>query len=174
LSQNEIFTTFLTKFKEEFQTIYLYPNNQQIEDLFRKVKNKINISDSVENFERQFFINFLKEIISMVKMEILNHKNFIFEELKEKKIWKPLAKIILLKRIEELKNCQVEKKGKKYYVQELKKTYFGEFIMEKLQFSRRKVLKEDEYDKVINAIKKLNYEIPIVIQPTETERFFEK
>ncbi len=174
MSQEEKYINFLTKFKTEFQTFYSDPNNQQIEKIFQKLKNKINSTNSLENYERQFFISFLKEVISMVKKEELNHRDFIFEELKKNKIWIPLVKIILLKRIEELKNCQVEKKGKKYYIQELKRTYFGEFIMEKLDFSRKSVLNQEEYEKIISAIKKLNYELPIVVQPTETESFFKK
>ncbi|TXT66887.1 MAG: hypothetical protein BAJALOKI1v1_250014 [Promethearchaeota archaeon] len=129
---------------------------------------------SIDNFKRQFFINFLKKIGNLVRHDELPHRNFDLERLKKKDLWKPLAKIILLKRIEELKNAQVEKKGKKYYVEDLKNTYFGEYIMEKLQFARRSVLEESEYNKIVAAIKKLNYEVPIVIQPTTTEKFFEK
>jgi hypothetical protein len=149
-------------------------DNKSINRLFSRLRSQIDSNISIENFKRQYFTKFLKEINYMVKNEDLNHRDFDFEELKKRKLWKPLAKIILLKRIEELKNAQVEKKGKKYYVKDLKKTYFGRYIMDRLKFSRRTVLDEKEYEKVVAAIKKLNYEIPIVVQPTETELFFEE
>jgi hypothetical protein len=114
----------------------------------------------------------LKEITYLVKEDVINHRDFEINTLKKDIKWKPLAKLILLKRIKELKNSQVEKKGKKYYIEDLKNTYFGKFIMDKLDYSRRKVLEEEEYEKIVKAIKKLKYEVPIVVQPTETEKFF--
>lgn len=157
-----------------FQDFYVSSKNAQIEALITKLRGKLQDHGSLERFKRQFFPNFLKGVISLVKHDDLDHRNFDFESLKNEKSYKPLVKVILLKRIEELKNAQVEKKGTKYYVDELKKTYFGKYIMESLEFSRRTVLKKEEYDEVVEAIKKLNYEVPIVIHPTKSELFFKE
>jgi phage host-nuclease inhibitor protein Gam len=158
--------------KDEFYRFFSVQKHAEIERIFTNLNNQLNHLTSVENFKRQFFINLLKEITYLVKEDVINHRDFEIDTLKKDNKWKPLAKLILLKRIKELKNSQVEKKGKKYYIEDLKNTYFGKFITDRLDYSRRKVLEEDEYEKIVKAIKKLNYEVPIVVQPTETEKFF--
>jgi hypothetical protein len=175
MDKNPQISVICKEVKENFfENYYLKSKNPRIDALIANLKNELQNNGSVESFKRQFFVNFLKGIISLVKQDDLNHRDFDFEAIKANQSYKALAKVILLKRIEELKNAQVEKKGKKYYVEDLKKTYFGKYIMDGLDFSRRSVLQEDEYDKVVAAIKKLNYEVPIVIQPTTTEDFFKK
>ncbi len=164
---------FTVNLKKQIQKYYENTNEKIIEDLFSKLTNQITDTSSIENFKRKYFTAFLKNISLMVKDDKLNHRDFDLEALKQEKSWKPLAKIILLKRIKELKNSQVKKKGKKYYVKDLKETYFGDYIMKRLKFGRRTVLEEEEYNRVVKAIEKLNYEVPIVVQPTETELFFE-
>lgn len=167
-------TIFCKKVKDEFfEEFYFNSEEKRIAHLISELKSQIPSDISLDNFKRQFFTGFIKGIISLIKENELNHRDFDLDALKQRKAWKTLAKVILLKRIKELKNCQVEKKGKKYYIQDLKDTYFGEYILRRLKVSlRRSVLKEDEYNRIVKAIKKLGYEVPIVVQPTETELFF--
>jgi hypothetical protein len=173
MDKNPQISIVCDEIKEEFfQKYYSKSKDKRIDTLITNLKSELQNNGSIEDFKRKFFPNFLKGVISLVKHDEINHRDFDFESMKNNKTYKTLAKVILLKRIEELKNAQVEKKGKKYYVEELKKTYFGEYIMDNLDFSRRSVLMEDEYNAVVAAIKKLNYEVPIVVQPTKTELFF--
>ncbi|MGV9205239.1 MAG: hypothetical protein ACOC44_14600 [Promethearchaeia archaeon] len=165
---------FCKKVKDGFfGEIYSKSSEKKVEYLISSLKNKLQDNVSLDNFKRQFFTAFIKGVISLIKNNELDHRDFDLETLKQKKAWKALAKVILYKRIKELKNCQVEKKGKKYYVEDLKDTYFGKYIMERLKFSlRRSVLNKREYGRIVKAIEKLGYEVPVVVQPTETEKFF--
>lgn len=165
--------TIKNKFEEDIQGIYL-GKDDKIKDLFINANEHAKNSASLKDFKRKLSIYFLKEITLMLKNNELDLNDFFLDALKTSEFWKPLAKLVLLKRIDELKNCKVLKKGKKYDVSDLKDTFFGQFIMNKLKISRRTILAEEEYFKITSAIKKLKYEIPIVVQPTETEKFFSK
>ncbi len=168
------YAMFCQKVEEKFfQEFYAKSSEGKIEALISELKSKIPDDITLDNFKRQFFTDFIKGIISLIKDDVLNHRDFDLKALKERKAWKTLAKVILYKRIKELQDCQVEKKGKKYYIQELKDTYFGTFIMKRLELSlRRTVLEENEYNKIVKVIQKLEYKVPVIVQPTETERFF--
>lgn len=172
MSENQEIEDILKRFQDGFKKIY-FGANEEIGKLFLIIKEDAREAKSIDAFKRKLKMNFLKELIYMIKNDEVDHNDFYLEELKKSDFWRPIAKLILLKRINELKNCHVEKKGKKFDVSQLRETYFGKFIMDKLKFSRRSVLNEDEYDRMIKAIKKLNYEVPVVIQPTETEKFFD-
>ena len=115
----------------------------------------------------------LKEITITLKSGEINHADFFLDNMRENVLWQPLIKLILAKRIEELKQCKVLKKGRKYNISGLKETYLGKYIVDKLGFTRRTIISDQEYEKLISIIKKLKYEIPVIIQPTETEKFFE-
>lgn len=160
----------IKSFKEEFDKIFLGKEN--INQVFQNVQNSIGEYVSVEDFKRKFSLYLLKEITLMLKNEEINHNDFFLHNMRENALWHPLTKLILAKRIEELKKCKVLKKGKKYDISGLKKTYLGNVIADKLGFTRRSVLSDQEYEKIISTIKKLKYEVPVTIQPTETEKFF--
>jgi len=159
-------------FLDEFNQIYL-GNIDDIKSIILNAKNDVQEYISTDDFKRKFSMNFLKEITIMLKNEEINHTNFLLDAMKSNEFWQPLAKLILVKRIDELKKCKVLKKGRKYNISGLKETFLGKFIIDRLNFTRRSVVNDAEYDKITNAIKKLKYEVPVVIQPTETEKFFE-
>ena len=171
--QNNDIGQIVKSLKKGFQEIYLGKIND-IEHIFLSARNAVQDYISLNDFKRKYSMNFLKEITIMLKNEELNHQDFFLEVTREDKFWQPLTKLIIAKRIEELKRCKVLKKGKTYNVSELKSTYLGKFILDKLGFPRRISLNNQEYEKLINTIKKLKYEVPVVIQPTETEKFFRK
>jgi hypothetical protein len=169
--ENNEFNEAIKEFKDNVQGIYL-GNEENFKDLFIAAQKQAEIAISLDDFKRRLSLYIIKELSIMVKKNELDHRDFFLDGLKNSEFWKPLAKLVLFKRIEELKNCKVLKKGKKYDVSGLKETFFGKYIMERLKFERRTVLMDEEYTKITNAIKKLNYEVPVVIQPTETEKFF--
>ncbi len=159
-------------FKEEFQQIFL-GDKVIIDKLVQNANESVGKCLNLEDFKRRFFLNLLKEITIMLKSEEISHKDFFLDNMRENLLWQPLVKIILAKRIEELKQCKVLKKGRKYNISGLKDTYLGKIIVDKLGYIRRSTISELEYDKLISIIKKLNYEIPVIVEPTETEKFFE-
>ncbi|MBY9004321.1 MAG: hypothetical protein KGD73_10145 [Candidatus Lokiarchaeota archaeon] len=159
-------------FKEEFQQIFL-GNKSVIDQVLHNAKEVVGKCLNLDDFKRKFAINLLKEITLMLKAEEINHKDFFLDNMRENVLWQPIVKVILAKRIEELKKCKVLKKGKKYNISGLKETYLGKMIVDKLGFTRRSIISDLEYDKLISIIKKLKYEIPVIVQPTETEKFFE-
>ena len=162
----------IKSFKSDFQEIYLGSVNN-IKPIYLSAQNAVQNYLSEDDFKRKFSMNFLKEITLMLKNEELRHRDFFLEVMRENEFWQPLIKLILVKRIEELKKCKVIKKGRKYDISDLKATYLGKFIIDKFEFTRRSMLNDQEYNKLINTIKKLKYEVPVVILPTETEKFFE-
>ncbi len=159
------------KFREDVQGLYL-AKLEYLDQIFTFAQEQAKNHVSMEDFERKMSFNFLKEIILRVKNDELSHKDFFLEGLKSSDFWKPLAKLVLFKRIEELRKCKVLKKGKKYDVSGLKETFIGKYIMDRLKFERRSMLDEIEYLKITSAIKKLKYEVPLLIEPTTTEKFF--
>ncbi len=161
----------IKSFKEEFDKIFLGKVNI-IDKVFQSVKNSIKKYISIDDFKRKFSLNFLKEITIMLKNEEINHNDFFLDNMRGNAIWQTLIKLILAKRIEELKKCKVLKKGKKFDISGLKKTYLGNIIANKLGYTRRSALSNQEYEKIITTIKKLKYEVPVTVQPTETEKFF--
>ena len=163
--------TIIEAFKKNFKEIF----SGKIDNLahaFQNAKDNIQDYETIDEFKRKFIINFLKELTFMLKNLELKHQDFMLNSMRDKKIWQPVAKLILLQRISELKNCKVLKKGKKYNISDLKSTLLGKMILDRLDFTRRSILNEDEYIKVTNAIKRLKYEIPVVVQPTATEKYF--
>ena len=169
--ENKEFSEAINEFKDDVQGIYL-GNEDNIKELFITAQKQAETAISLSDFKRKLSLYFIKEISIRVKNDELDHRDFFLDGLKNSELWKPLAKLVLFKRIEELRNCKVLKKGKKYDVSGLKETFFGNYIMERLKLERRSILMDEEYTKITNAIKRLNYEVPVVIQPTETERFF--
>ena len=157
-------------FREEFGKIFI--GKIDIDQVILSVKNSVKDYVSAEDFKRKFSLYFLKEITIMLKNEEINHNDFFLDNMRESALWQTLTKLILAKRIEELKKCKVLKKGKKYDISGLRKTYLGNVIVDKLGFARRSVLSDQEYETIITTIKKLKYEVPVTIQPTETEKFF--
>jgi len=169
--ENKEFNEAIKEFKDDVQGIYL-GSEDNIKELFFTAQKQAETAISLDDFKRKLSLYFIKELSIMVKNDEFDHRDFFLDGLKNSEFWKPLAKLVLFKRIEELRNCKVLKKGKKYDVSGLKETFFGKYIMERLKFERRSILMDDEYTKITNAIKKLNYEVPVVIEPTETEKFF--
>jgi len=171
MSMSENIDSIVKSFREEFDKIII-GKIENIDLIFQNIKRSITDFVSVDDFKRRFSLFFLKEITLMLKNEEINHSNFYLDNMRENVLWQPLTKLILAKRIEELKKCKVLKKGKKYDISGLKETYLGNMIADKLGFARRAILSDLEYENVITTIKKLKYEVPVTIQPTETEKFF--
>ena len=161
----------IESFKEELQQIFLGPKDK-MNQILQNTKSLVGTCANINDFKRKYAINLLKEITLMIKNEEIHHEDFFLDTMREKTLWQPIVKLILAKRIEELKQCKVLKKGRKYNISGLKETYLGKMIADKLDFSRRTIVSDQEYDKLINIIKKLRYEVPVIIQPTETEKFF--
>jgi len=158
-------------FIDEFEQIYL-GKMDDMKSVFLSAKNDVQKYVSSDDFKRRFSMNFLKELTVMLKNEEINHHDFLLDTMKSNEFWQPIAKLILVKRIDELKHCKILKKGRKYNISGLKETFLGKFITDRLGFTRRSIVNDTDYNKITNAIKKLKYEVPIVIQPTETEKFF--
>lgn len=169
--ENEV-KPIIESFKEDFQQIFL-GNKDKVDQVLQNAKGLVGNYLNIEDFKRKFSLYLLKEITITLKSGEINHKDFFLDNMRENVLWQPLIKLILAKRIEELKQCKVLKKGRKYNISGLKETYLGKFIVDKLGFTRRTIISDQEYEKLINIIKKLKYEIPVIIQPTETEKFFE-
>jgi len=169
--ENEV-KPIIESFKVEFQQIFL-GNKDKVDQVLQNAKGLVENYLNLEDFKRKFSLYLLKEITIMLKNGEINHSDFFLDNMRENVLWQPLIKLIFAKRIEELKQCKVLKKGRKYNISGLKETYLGKFIADKLGFNRRTIISDQEYEKLINIIKKLKYEIPVIIQPTETEKFFE-
>jgi len=164
--------TIIEEFKISFKEIYAR-GIDNLAHMFQNAKDNVQDYETIDEFKRKYIINFLKELSFMLKNLQLRHQDFNLNSMKDKKFWQPIAKLILLQRISELKNCKVLKKGKKYNITDIKNTLLGKMILDRLDFTRRSILNEDEYVKVTNGIKKLKYEVPVVVQPTATEKYFE-
>ncbi len=169
--ENEV-KPIIESFKEELQQIFL-GNKDKVNQVLQNAKGLVGNYLNLEDFKRKFSLYLLKELTLMLKNGEINHADFFLDNMRENVLWQPLIKLIFAKRIEELKQCKVLKKGKKYNISGLKETYLGKFIADKLGFTRRTIISDQEYEKLISIIKKLKYEIPVIIQPTETEKFFE-
>ncbi len=169
--ENEV-KPIIESFKEELQQIFL-GNKDKVNQVLQNAKGLVGNYLNLEDFKRKFSLYLLKELTLMLKNGEINHADFFLDNMRENVLWQPLIKLIFAKRIEELKQCKVLKKGKKYNISGLKETYLGKFIADKLGFTRRTIVSDQEYEKLISIIKKLKYEIPVIIQPTETEKFFE-
>ena len=169
--ENEV-KPIIESFKEELQQIFL-GNKDKVNQVLQNAKGLVGKYLNLEDFKRKFSLYLLKELTIMLKNGEINHSDFFLDNMRDNVLWQPLIKLIFAKRIEELKQCKVLKKGKKYNISGLKETYLGKFIADKLGFTRRTIVSDQEYEKLIGVIKKLKYEIPVIIQPTETEKFFE-
>jgi len=169
--ENEV-KPIIESFKEELQQIFL-GNKDKVNQVLQNAKGLVGKYLNLEDFKRKFSLYLLKELTIMLKNGEINHADFFLDNMRENVLWQPLIKLIFAKRIEELKQCKVLKKGKKFNISGLKETYLGKFIADKLGFTRRTIVSDQEYEKLISIIKKLKYEIPVIIQPTETEKFFE-
>ena len=173
MTENVDVEKVLNDLRAEVEMFY-FGDQTKIKELYSSALELSKNYTSIEDLKRRVSINFLKEIALMLKNDELNHGDFFLDKLKDSEFWKPLAKMVLLKRIEELKKCKILKKGKKLDVSGLKETHFGKFVMDKLNFGRRSVVSEEEYKKITDALKKLKFDLPVVVNPTETEKFFSK
>lgn len=114
----------------------------------------------------------LREISNRIRLDNLDHRAFNLDTMKTLPSWGPLVKIVLAKRLEELKTCKIVQIGKKFDITDIKKSFFGNLIAEKLGYSRRAILTNIEYQGIITQIKKINCEPPVIIKPTATEKYF--
>lgn len=173
--QTKEFEKELSRLKGDFKRIY-EDGSQNIDSIFNQVHQTVISSkcSSLDEYNRRMTIELLKTLAKLIKFDELNHRSFNIENLKKDEFWAKLKKIILAKRIEELKSCKISKKGKKIDISELKCTYLGMFIVKNLGFERRTILEESEYDTIRAQIRKLKYEVPVTIEPTKTEKFFSK
>jgi hypothetical protein len=158
------------KMKQDFKEIYKGEWNY-LESIFNQVGNIIQDYETAEDFNRRFAMNLIKELIIMFKNSQLNHRDFNVDAMKGSPNWMPLIKIIMVIRIDELKQCKIVQIGKKYDISDLRKSYIGNVIAENL-FQRRYILTGADYAVLIQQIQKLNVAPPITIRPTTTEVFF--
>ena len=158
-------------FTDDLEKVF-FGNMDNFSDLILKLMKKITVYVDSNDFIRKFKIEFLKELMVMLKKKEINHRDFNLEFMLDE-IWQPLKRVILGIRIEELKTSKVLKDGKKYDISGLRATYLGDWILVKLGFGKRKFkLTEEEYNKVLSQIRKLKFDVPITVEPTTTEKFF--
>lgn len=143
---------------------------EKINNLMLDTQNLMEISINEKIYEQKFFVQFLKVITKAIKNGDILHSNFELNNIDEK--WVLLKKQLLILRIEELKTCKVVQKGRKYDISELKLSYLGKEIAKNLSFARKYILTKPEYDKIVFQIRRLKYEVPVIIKPTTTEKFF--
>jgi hypothetical protein len=119
-----------------------------------------------------------KEVHTKLVMDLkadptLNHK-FDTDKLKDTQ-WGILVKYVVNARADELKSVKIVRRGKKYDISELKKSYWGKLILKDIiTQKRRKTLNQKEYDEIKLACRRINLVLPEVIMPTTTEKFFEE
>lgn len=138
-----------------------------------KIGGEIEDFTSMEDYKRRLVMAIIKEISLMVKNGELNHHSFDTDFITDD-LWTPLKKMVYLKRIEEFKGCKITRKGKSFNISDLKTSYFGRFILFNLGFASRSVINPDEYKMLKKQVTKMNLELPVEINPTDTEKFFEK
>ena len=89
--------------------------------------------------------------------------------------WNVIIKYVTHARMEELKSVKIVRRNRKYGISELRNTFYGKLMLDDLEKvnKRRHFLNSDEYLKIKEFCRKLNLELPEVIEPTTTEKFFE-
>ena len=164
----------LMEFKTELVEFYS-GDDAILTGILDRVARTITETSSEDEFKRKYTLNLIRELSMMVKNNDLDHLSFNVDEMKKYDLWKPLHKIIILKRLEEFKACKVVQYGKKYDVSDLKGCYLGNLILSSIGFGpRRTRLTKEEYEQLVKQINRMKYEIPITIKPTITERYFEE
>jgi len=159
--------------REEITTFHT--GSMEIIDNFLK-EAEFQVED-VKNeaiYSQKLFMHFLKLLLPALKRGDLSHADFQLENIQNPKLWLSVKKQILLLRIEELKSCKIVLKSRKYNISDLKSSYLGKFVAKKLGFGNRTILTKLEYEKLVFQIRRLNYELPVTIEPTTTEKFFQK
>lgn len=91
--------------------------------------------------------------------------------------WDVLDQLLTMVRLQELAAAKITKKGGRgaglrYDITELVNTYYGKSILEGLGMKRRRVATTEELETLRAALKKIKLELPEVIEPTTTDRFF--
>ena len=118
-----------------------------------------------------------KEILQKLKIYLQanpeRNSNF-----KEKTDWKVLNQLLTVVRLKELSRVKIIKrggrgKGLNYDASDLAKTFFGRKILKGQGLGRRRILKADELDKVKQDCARLKLELPEIVEPTTTEKFFQ-
>lgn len=94
----------------------------------------------------------------------------------EKTDWKVLNQILTVSRLKELSKVKIIKRAGRgkggYDMTELAETFFGAKIFQSHGLSTRRILKSDELEKVKEDCARLKLELPEIVEPTTTEKFF--
>jgi hypothetical protein len=117
-----------------------------------------------------------KSLLTLVK-ERLDAKPELNQRFKPASDWKILNQLLTLARVKELTRAKIVKKGRSsgvgYDVDELSRTFYGRQVLDGLGFTkRRKILDQDEFDKVKTEFQKIKLALPEAVEPTTTEKFF--
>ncbi|MDX9724019.1 MAG: hypothetical protein RBU37_24930 [Myxococcota bacterium] len=84
-----------------------------------------------------------------------------------------LHKMLVGARLKELASARIVRRGKGFNINELNATYYGRKIVDGLGHSRRRsVLDASEFEALRDACAKIKLQLPEIVEPTVTERFF--
>ena len=117
-----------------------------------------------------------KALLVLFKRQLTKDPNWN-QRFRRQTGWAVLDQLLTVVRLQELAAAKITKKGGRgaglrYDIGELMNTYYGKSILEGLGLKRRRVATSEELDTIRAALKKIKLELPEVIEPTTTERFF--
>ncbi len=155
----------------EIKTFYI-AENPVIDMIVKTAGEKINAFTTLDDFVSRLIMNVVQEFAVRMKRDEKEFRKFETDELKKLPQWQVLLKPLYQLMMKELKEARVVRKQKKVDVSEVKDTVLGAKILKTLEFGRRSMLKQTEYQELLAALRKANYEVPVVVEPTKTEQFF--
>ncbi len=117
-----------------------------------------------------------KALLTVIK-ERLDAEPELNRRFKQATDWKILNQLLTMARVKELTRAKIVKKGRSsgvgYDVDELSRTFYGRQILDGLGFTkRRKILDQEEFDKVKTEFQKIKLTLPEAVEPTTTEKYF--
>lgn len=127
--------------------------------------------------EDQLRIKIEKAILQMIQQRLRKdpaHNQMFIDDID----WPPLAKLLAIVRLKELSEVKIVKKGGRgtglrYDITGLSATYYGKKILKQIDFGRRRVVDTAELEVLRKACRKIKMELPEVVEPTTTERYFQ-
>ncbi|NMC04159.1 MAG: hypothetical protein GYA24_03050 [Candidatus Lokiarchaeota archaeon] len=166
----EIATAAIARVMDDLKAFY--KGQEDIEAMVSRARSQVTSFTSVEDLASRMVLNVIMGIVAGFKREPSKHREFDFDTLKTMPAWQVLAKDVHALRMAELKSAKVVRRLKRIDVSELRTTFYGDRILKSLNLGRRSMLKQTEYQELVGALRRLNFEVPEIVEPTRTEQFF--
>ncbi|MGY5863178.1 MAG: hypothetical protein RTV41_01095 [Candidatus Thorarchaeota archaeon] len=125
-----------------------------------------------EKANQELFAGLARVLGQRLQKSPKDHNLFDTDMMQTMDRWKPIQRVVVLNRANELKETKVLFRKGKYDLSGVRQTHYGKKVMETLGLRTRYILSKKEYYDFQIKTQAMGFELPQEIMPTEAENYF--